>query len=201
MLKGRLKGYAVGLVQLFREVPCPDQMARHLLERALEDFCETGHHRLMCLVAKRDHAMRRGTPEEVTALSAQIHEHAIHEQIPRRWQLDFLFSPVGYATFGEEILWVWAAILIQICTLEQHWERVLLGYPPRNPHLLPGFHPDKEVFDTAWLEEARRTWSEEIHAEAGEPGEVSEPDEGEEELHVRPTPESDAAGSGGPWVN
>ncbi len=34
VLKGRLRGYAVGLIQLFREVPCPDLMAGWLLEEA-----------------------------------------------------------------------------------------------------------------------------------------------------------------------
>ncbi len=140
-------------------------MARHLLDAALEDFRESGHHYLMHLVAERDHARRRGIAEEVAGVDAQIHEHAIHEQIPKRWRLDVLFSPAGYATYGDEIFGTWATVLIQICTLEQFWERTLLGLPPLSPHLLPGFHADKDVFNTAWLHEARRTWSTELRAE------------------------------------
>lgn len=162
VLKGRLRGYAVGLVQLLREVPCPDLMARHLLNRVLENFRESGHHYLMHLVAERDHVRRRGTAEEVSALDAKIHEHAIHEQIPKRWDLETLLSRTGYETYGDGVLAVWATILIEICTLEQHWERSLLGLPPQNPCLLPGFHSDEDVCDTAWLEEARQIWSGEL---------------------------------------
>ena len=163
VLKGKLRGYGVGLVQLMRDsspypdFPCPDVLARHLLERALHDFRETGHHYLMNLVAARDHARQSGTPEEVTALDAKLHEHAIHEQLPARWCLDCLFSEAGYRVFGDYILPFYAAVLIQLCTLEQYWESVLLGYQPQNPYLLAGFHPDREVFDPAWLEDARQT--------------------------------------------
>ncbi len=199
VLKGRLRGYGVGLVQLFRdwpcpEFPCPDVFARHLLARVLEDFRETGHHYLMHLVAERDHARRRGRPEEVSALDQQIHEHAIHEQIPERWRLDFLFSEAGYRTFGDSLLAFWATALIQLCTLEQHWEGALLGLRPENPYLLPGFHADKDVFDAAWLEDARRNCSEKVHP-------VAEPDEGEEELndvHLEAEPN---AATVAPWVN
>ncbi len=234
VLKGKLRGYGVGLVQLMRDwpcpqFPCPDVFARHLLELVLEDFRETGHHYLMHLVAERDHARRRGTPEEVSALDEQIHEHAIHEQIPprwrdharrrgtpeevsaleeqihehaifeqipQRWHLDFLFSQAGYAEYGDAILPFWATALIQLCTLEQHWEGALLGLPPRKPHVLAGFHSDRDVFDTAWLQGARRTWLEKVRAPS-----AAEPDEREdEELHVHLEPESAAAGPG-TWVN
>ena len=54
-------------------------------------------------------------------------------------------------------------LLIQICTLERHWERTLLGLRPQNPYLLAGFHSDEEVWSTAWLEGFRRTWKAELH--------------------------------------
>ncbi len=149
----------MGLVQLFRDVPCPDLMACHLLDAVLEDFRESGHHYLMHLVAERDHARRRGAADEIAALDAKIHEHAFHEQIPRRWRLDYLFSETAYRTFGDHLFPCWAVSLIEICTLEQHWERILLGLPPRNPYLLPGFHSDEDLHDTAWLAEAREAWS------------------------------------------
>ncbi len=188
----------MGLVQLFRDVPCPDVFARHLLDAVLEDFRQSGHHYLMHLVAQRDFARQRGTAEEVAALDAEIHEHAVHEQIPQRWQLDFLFSHAGYDRYGEGILPFWAVVLIRLCTLEQHWQGALLGLPPQNPCLLAGFHPDSEVLDTAWLQDARRTWSEELHAV---PPDADEPDEAEEELHdVYLQAASDAANPG-PWVH
>ena len=173
----------MGLVQLFRDVPCPDLMARYLLDAALEDFRESGHHYLMYLVAERDHARRRGTTPEIVAVDAQIHEHAMHEQIPQRWRLDFLFSPAAYATYGDGLSPVWATILIQICTLEQHWEGALLGYPPGSPHLLPGFHTDEDVYDNAWLQDARRTWSEDFRAAV--PPAAREPDEQEGDTRYR----------------
>lgn len=212
VLKGRLRGYGVGLVQLMRdwpcrEFPCPDVFGRHLLEMVLDDFRETSHHYLMHLVAERESARHRGTPEDVTTLDAQIHEHAIHEQIPERWCLDFLFSEAGYRMFGEYILPFWATVLIQLCTLEQQWEGLLLGYPPENPYLLPGFHPTAEVLDPAWLVDARRTWSEEVQVVP--PAMLSaivvltvEPNEGEEEeLDVYLDAEPDEAATSVPWVH
>lgn len=93
----------MGLAQLFRDWPCREFSVSGRL-RPLEDFRETGHHYLMHLVAERDHARRRGTAEEVAELDAQIHEHAIHEQVPQRWCLGFLFSEAGYRIFGDSLL-------------------------------------------------------------------------------------------------
>ena len=134
-------GYAVGLVQLFRDSPCPDVMARQLLELALADFCETGFHYLLYLVMSREKARRVGTTQEVEALDDQINEYAIDEQSPQQWHLDYLFSKAGYDTYGDGLLPFWAAVLIQLCTLEQQWEGVLLGYRPQKPYPLPRFHP------------------------------------------------------------
>ncbi len=197
----------MGLVQLFRDVPYPDLMARHLLDAVLEDFHETGHHYLMHLVAERDHARRRGAAEEIAALDAKIHEHAIHEQIPQRWRLDFLFSEAAYRTFGDHLLPCWATSLIEICTLEQHWERVLLGLPPESPHLLPGFHSGEDVNDTVWLEEAREAWSADWSA-AVLPGVakllaivVLPPEPDEEVLDVLETEAEPETACPGSWVH
>ena len=84
----------MGLVQLFRDLPCPDVMARELLFSVLADFRETGHHYLLELVHAREKALYDGgTREELKALDAKIHEHAIHEQIPRRWQTRLPVQP------------------------------------------------------------------------------------------------------------
>ena len=159
----------MGLVQLFRdwpcrEFPCPEVFARHLLDLVLADFYETGHHHLMMLVAQRDHARQDGPPEEVVALDRKIHEHTIYEQLPKRWDLDYLFSRRGYEAYGNPLFAVWATVLIQICILEQHWERAVLGLPAQNPALLPGFHSDEDLLDTGWLEEARQTWSADLRS-------------------------------------
>ncbi len=138
-------------------------MARRLLDAVLADFRETGHRYLRHLVNRRQTARRAGIPQEVAALDEEIHEHAIHQQIPRRWQLDFLFSHAGYESYGAGILPFWAAMLIHICVLEQYWETVLLGLRPENPCLLPGFHPDAELSSTAWLKDFRRTWATELN--------------------------------------
>ncbi len=194
---GRLRGYAVGLVQLLRNCPCPDLMARYLLEQVLEDFRETGHQYLILLAANRDRARRRSPPEEVEAIADQIYEHAVHEQIPKRWHLDVLFSHAGYDRYGDGILSVWAAVLIQICILEQHWESAVLGLPPHNPYRLPGFHSDEDLLDTAWLQDARRAWSVELHAvlAAAEQSEVEEPS------HDLCLKEISDDAQPGPWVH
>ncbi len=152
----------MGLVQLFRDVPYPDLLARELLASVLADFCETGHHYLLHLSRSRDTAYVNGTDDQVEALDAEIREHQIHQQIPYRWKLDDLFSYDAYLTFGDGILPFWAVVLIQICVLEQHWEDVLLGDKTPNPHLLPGFHSDAEVWSTDWLKDYRRTWATEL---------------------------------------
>ncbi len=198
-----LSGYAVGLVQLFRDVPCPDLLARYLLDLELEDWRECARSYMRHLVLRREDARVNWETEEVEQLDVEIHEHAIHEQIPKRWNLDTLFSRSGYETYGDGHLAVWATILIQLCTLEQYWEGVLLGYPPENPYLLPGFHPDSEVLDTAWLEEARCIWSGDLRASvlpsaAKVLAIVVLPPEPDEELHDVLETEPAAAG---PWVN
>ncbi len=64
VLKGRLRGNAVGLVQLFGDVPCPDVLARRLLLEVLADFSETGHHYLLHLARCRDEAWINGTTDQ-----------------------------------------------------------------------------------------------------------------------------------------
>lgn len=164
MLKGRLRGNAVGLVQIFRESTCPPLVARALLIRVLEDFHETGHHYLLHLARSREDAHVNGTDDQVDALDTEIREHRIHLQIPERWQLDFFFSLAGYRRLGDGLLAFWAVVLTQIVTLEQVWEDILLGLEPTCLYLLPGFHPEREVFSTDWLEDFRPIWAAGIRA-------------------------------------
>ncbi len=169
VLKGRLRGCGVGLVQLMRDwpnrhFPCPDVFARHLLDLVLEDFRETGHHYLMCLVTQQELAWQDGDVEKVTALDRQIYDCAIHKQIPQRWCLDILFSEAGYRMFGEYILPYWSTVLIQLCTLQQYWVDIVLGYKPTNPYMLPGWHADEDVYSTDWLKDFQPGWAEELLA-------------------------------------
>ena len=164
VLKGRLRGNAVGLVQLFGDVPCPDILARRLLLAVLSDFFETGHHYLLHLARWRDEVWINGTTDQVEALDKQIREYHVHQQIPWRKKLDFLFSQAGYEKYGIDITAFWAATLLQLVTLEQYWEDIVLGYKPKNPSLRPGFHADEDVYSTEWLEDFRPGWSEELLA-------------------------------------
>ena len=176
----------MGLVQLLRNVPCPDLMARHLLDAALADFRESAHHQLVMLVAQRDLAYRNGDAGEFTALTAQIHKHTEGELVPERWEVDFLFSRRGYEAYGDLLLAVWAIVLIEICTLEQHWAR---------------------------LEEARHTWSgglEGVLADAAkvlaivvlpaEPGDSDSVEAGDGEPAAWKEAELDALDVG-PWIH
>ena len=133
----------MGLVQLFRDSPFPGVIARQLLELALEDFRETGHHYLLYLVMSRGMARRHGTTQEVEAFDDQINEYAIHEQFPRHWHLDYMFSKAGYDTYGDGLVPFWAAVLIQICTLEQQWEGVLSGTGARIRTSCPASTPTR----------------------------------------------------------
>ncbi len=204
----------MGLVQLFREMPYPDLMARHLLDAALADFRESGHHHLMMLVTQREHARRRGTPGAIKTLDAKILKHVQGEQLPQRWGVDFLFSRRGYETYGDPLLAVWATILIEICTLEQHWEGAVLGQSSENPALLPGFHPDEAVRDPAWLEEAQQSWTGELAASVladaakvlavvGLPRNPDDPDQeplepAQHDVYPEETPD---AADVGPWLH
>ncbi len=159
VLRGRLSGYAVGLVQLLRDIPCPDILARRLLLALLADFREHGHEYLLHLARCRDEAWVNGTEDQVEALDAKIREYHIHQQMPWRLKLNFLFSQAGYEKFGDDIMPFWAVTLIQINVLEQYWEQVALGYQPTNPYLLPGFHAEEEVLSTDWLDDFRPDWT------------------------------------------
>ena len=124
-------------------------MARRLLKLALEDFGETGHHYLLYLVMSREMARRHGTKQEVEAFDDQIDEYTDDEHFPQQWQLDFMFSKAAYDTYGDGLLAFWAAVLIQLCTLEQQWEGVLLALCRKNPDPLPGSHSHEGVSPTA----------------------------------------------------
>ncbi len=152
----------MGLVQLFGDVPCPDILARRLLLAVLADFLETGHHYLLHLARCRDEVWINGTTDQVEALDEQIREYHVHQQIPSRKKLDYLFSQAGYEKYGVDIMAFWSATLLQLVTLEQYWEDIVLGYKPKNPYLLPGFHADDD--STEWLEDFRPGWSEELLA-------------------------------------
>ncbi len=159
MLRGRLSGYTVGLVQLFRDVPCPDLLARHLLDLELDDWRDCARSYMRHLVLRREEARVNWETEEVEQLDVEIHEHAIHEQIPKRWGLVHVFSE---AYHGDSIFAFWAEALIHLCTLEGYWLELLGGMRPTDPHTLPGFHSDEEVCSTAWLEDYRRIWATEL---------------------------------------
>jgi hypothetical protein len=150
----------VDLVQLFQDAPCPDLLARHLLRAALEDFRETALHHRLYLVVKHQTALCIGAHEQAKALDREIRQHADHEEIPRRWRLDFLFSERCWRSYGDGLLPCWATVLILICTLQQHWKR-RIGLPPRQPYLLPGFHSGEAV-RLVWREDFRRTWDTEL---------------------------------------
>ena len=145
----------MGLVQLFQELPCPDILARHLLELVLADFRESGRHYGVYLLFRRATAE---TKQEVEAFDEQIRRYQLQAQIPQHRGLSFLFSEAGYALYGDGLLPLWSIVLIEICTLEQYWEGTLLGEPAGQPYLLPGFHSDEAVWSPAWLEDHRRTW-------------------------------------------
>ena len=153
----------MGLVQLFREVPCPDILARHLLDRELMDWRLTAQRYLLHLVLSRAAARRHGkSAADVEQFDNKIEEHLMHEQIPTRWGLDSLFSEAGYAAYGPGIFPCWAVALIRLCTLERYWCEILHGSQPEDPYRLPGFHSDKQRWSTDWLEDFRRAWTTEL---------------------------------------
>ncbi len=104
----------MGLVQLFGDVPCPDILARRLLLAVLADFSETGYHYLLHLARCRDKAWINDTTDQMEAIDAQIREYHVHQQMPWRKKLDFLFSQAGYGRFGDGILPFWDVTLLQL---------------------------------------------------------------------------------------
>lgn len=156
----------MGLVQMFRASPCPPLLACRLLQSVLADFRDTGHNYLMFLAVSRDEARLRGQRTE--AIDEAIREYALYSQIPKRWRLASFFSFDAYQRFGDALLSFWASALIQISVLERYWEDLILGLPPTNPSLLPGWHPDEEVYSTDWLDEFKPGWAMELQAVAEE---------------------------------
>ncbi len=154
----------MGLVQIFRASQCPPLVARTLLVDVLADFRETGYLYLLHLARCRDDAWANGTEEQVEALDAKIREHLMRAQIPQRWQLDRLFSIDAYKQYGDGLLACWAFMLIQICTLEQYWEDIVLGYRPTSPNFLQGFHAEEDVYSTDWLDDFRPGWAAKLQA-------------------------------------
>ena len=161
----------MGLVQIFHAASCPDLLARHLLKLVLADFRGTGRCYLLHLLESRKRAWDDGAAEDEERLDGEIREHLVFEDIPRRWHLTSLFSQACFATFGTNIFAAWAAVLIHLCILEQHWEETLLGLAPKNPYLLSGFHAESEVYSDGWLEDFRRLWRTELPDVCREPGE------------------------------
>lgn len=154
----------MGLVQIFRASACPPLVARSLLVDVLADFRRTGYQYLLHLARCRDDVWVNGTDDQVAALDDKIRLHLLRAQIPQRWQLDTLFSIDAYKKYGDGLLAVWAVALIQISTLEQYWEDIVLGYRPTCPHFLPGFHSEADVYSTDWLDDFRPGWAAKLKA-------------------------------------
>ena len=129
----------MGLVQLFRNVPCPNLLARHLLDEVLERFRESAHHYEIYLLMKQCEALGHGATAEAEIFARAIEQHEILERIPERLRVEELFTERAYATYGAGIFPWWAAVLIQLCKLDEAWEEVVLGVTPKPPVRLPCF--------------------------------------------------------------
>ena len=93
----------MGLVHIFRASPCPPLLVRRLLRAILAELQETGHHYQLFLVQQRQLAQETGADDEVANLDASIRKHLIRQQIPSRWNLDFLFGFEGFEIYGRGI--------------------------------------------------------------------------------------------------
>ena len=127
----------MGLVQLFRNVPCPDLVARHLLDEVLERFRESALHYEIYLLMKQCEALGQGASAEAETFARAIEQHEIHQRIPERLCVNELFTERAYATYGVGLFPWWAAVLIQLCKLDEAWEEVVLGVTPKPPVRLP----------------------------------------------------------------
>ena len=129
----------MGLVQLVQSVPSPDLLARHLLDQVLERFRESALHYEIYLLMKQCEALGQGATAEAESFARAIEQHEIHQRIPERLRVDELFTERAYATYGVGLFPWWAAVLIQLCNLDEAWEEVVLGVTPKPPVLLPCF--------------------------------------------------------------
>ncbi len=126
----------MGLVQVFRDSPCPPLLAGYLLDLVLEEWSVSGQIYLLHLLARHEDARACGDTQQMEALEPELREHCAQIQLPERWHLDRLFGDEGFETFGDGIYPVWASALVQLCALEQFWTRTLLGLPAREPYRL-----------------------------------------------------------------
>ena len=127
------------LVQIFSQSPSPDLLARHLLDQVLERFRESALHYEIYLLMKQCEALSQGTTAEAEIFERAIGRHSIHQRIPERLRVDELFTERAHATYGDGLFPWWAAVLIQLCKLDEAWEEVVLGVKPKPPVLLPCF--------------------------------------------------------------
>ena len=132
----------MALVKFFRELPCPDLLARHLLDEVLERFRESAFHYEIYLLMKQCEALGQGATAEAETFARAIERHAIHQRIPERLRVKELFTARAYGTYGVGLFPWWAAVLIQLCHLDQAWEEVVLGVTPKPPVLLPCFQAE-----------------------------------------------------------
>ena len=129
----------MGLIQLFSQLPCPDLLARHLLGEVLERFRESAYHYEVYLLMKQCEALGQGATAEAEIFARAIEQHEVHQWIPERLRVNELFTERAHATYGAGIFPWWAAVLIQLCHLDEAWEEALLGVTPKAPVLLPCF--------------------------------------------------------------
>ena len=132
----------MGLVQIFSQLTCPDLLARHLLDEVLERFRESALHYEIYLLMKQCEALGQGATAEAESFARAIEQHEIHQRIPERLRVDELFTERAYAAYGTGIFPWWAAVLIQLCKLDEAWEEVVLGVTPKPPVLLPCFQTE-----------------------------------------------------------
>lgn len=140
-------------------------LARYLLDLEMAEWQPTARAFMLYLAENRNDAWVNGEDDVVEDLDRRVYEHALHEQIPARWGLPYLFSEYAFARLGYGLFHVWAAALVHLCTLERYWVQIMRDGRPRDPFRLPGFHSDQELYSTEWLTHFCRVWSMELEHE------------------------------------
>lgn len=150
----------MGLVQIFSASSCPSLLARRLAVEVLREWSRVGEQRLLQLLVAREAVVDAG--EDGEKADRVIRTHLTYLTIPRRWQVDALFSWKAYRRYGIWIFPLWAEMLLHLAILTDYWEHTLLGLTPANPFLLAGFHDDDFVWSTAWLACVHGVWVEAV---------------------------------------
>lgn len=135
-----IRGYFVGLCQLFRELAYPPLMAATLADQVLTEAETVARmYRRHVLLLRSLVAAEGGEAEWLSVLDEQLEDKQLQGVFLTDVTIEDVFSPEAWDRCGPFLIPLWAAVFITIALTVDGWECVLLGVEPTDPDRPPGF--------------------------------------------------------------